>query len=340
MQRRSLIPLAAAAAVLVAGAAVALATGGQGVSRARADQPALPGLAGQLGRVASVAVQRHDLNLTFVRDGNKWLVAQKGGYPAAAGKVQRIVLALADMTLVEPKTREPTLYPRLEVEDPGKGKATLVTLKDKSKAVLARLIVGKQSYDRLGEGNNGVYVRKPGDAQSWLATGSLDFSDDSANWLDRKIVDIADTRVAKVSLTQPDGSTLVLGRATADAKFAVIGAPTNAKYKDDTALGEPAMALETLDLDDVAPAAKLPVPQKGVTAATFTCFGGLSVDVDLFQRDNKNWIALKAAGPGKAAAEAKSIDSRVSGWVYEIPSYKAKMMQTKLADLLAPPKGS
>ncbi|MGH7030192.1 MAG: DUF4340 domain-containing protein, partial [Stellaceae bacterium] len=316
MQRRSLIPLTAATAVLVAVAVTALATGGDGVSRAGADQPALPGLATELGEVASVAIERNGLDLTFVRNGNNWLVAQKGDYPAASGKIRRIVLALADMTLVEPKTREPALYPRLQVEGPGKSKSTLVTLKDKSSAVLARLIVGKQSYDRLGEGNNGVYVRKPGDPQSWLARGSLDFSDDMANWLDRQIIDIPDKRIAKVSLTQPDGSTLVLGRAAPDAKFTVVGVPVNAKYKDGTALGEPAMALETLDLDDVAPAATLPVPKTGDTAASFTSFDGLTVEVELFQHDNKNWIAIKAAGSGKAAAEAKKIDSRVERWVY------------------------
>ena len=340
MQKRSLILLLAATIVLVALAIVALATGGPGVSRAGSDRTAFPGLGDKLGQVASVAVERTGLNLTFVRDGDRWLVTQKGDYPADAGKVRRIVLAMADMTLVEPKTRKPDLYPRLEVEDPGKGKSTLITLEDKSGAVLARLIVGKRRYDRLGAGNDGVYVRKPGDPQSWLARGALDFSDDTASWLDRRIVDIPDSRVAKVSLTQPDGASLILSRTAPDEKFVVTGAPANAKYKSDTALGEPAMALETLDLDDVQPAAKLPVPDKGVTAASYTTFDGLTVDLKLFQHDNKDWIALTAAGSGKAAPEAKKITDRASHWIYAIPSYKAKMMQTKLADLLEPPKGS
>jgi len=100
------------------------------------------------------------------------------------------------------------------------------------------------------------------------------------------------------------------------------------------------MVLETLDLDDVQPAAKLPVPDKGVTAASYTTFDGLTVDLKLFQHDNKDWIALTAAGSGKAAPEAKKIADRTSHWIYAIPSYKAKMMQTKLAGLLEPPKGS
>src|SRR5271167_4877425 len=67
-------------------------------------------------------------------------------------------------------------------------------------------------------------------------------------------------------------------------------------------------------------------------------FDGLTVDLKLFQHDNKDWIALTAPGSGKAAPEAKKIADRASHWIYAIPSYKAKMMQTKLADLLEPPR--
>ncbi len=340
MQRRNLIVLMIAAAAMVVLAGLALALGNRRIDRASSDQRALPALAARLGDVASVEIRRSGLDLTFARDGENWLVAQKSGYPADSAKIRRIVLALADMTLVEPKTSKPELYARLQVEDPGKGKSTLVTVKDKSGADIAALVVGKHAYDRLGEGNDGVYVRKPGDPQSWLARGALDFSDDTPNWLARRIVDIPDSRIAKVSLAQPDGSALTLSRAKPDAKFALENPPKDAKYKSDTVLSEPAMALETLDLDDVRPAAKLAVPDKGVTTASYTTFDGLTVAVKLFPHDNKSWVAVAAAGSGKAVDEAKKLDGRVSRWVYAIPSYKAKMMQTKLADLLEPPKGS
>ena len=340
MQKRSVILLAAAAAICVALAAAALATGDRGVSRPGPAARAFPPLAAQLGEVASVGLRRSDLTIDFTRRGDDWLAVQKGDYPADAGKVRRLVLALADMTLVEPKTREAKLYPRLEVEEPGKGKSTLVTLKDKSGAVLAGLIVGKRSYDRLGAGNDGVYVRKPGDAQSWLARGSLDFEGDFASWLDRRIIDIPDQRIAKVTLTQPDGTILAISRAKPDGKFAAEGAPANAKYKSEAATGEPATALETLDLTDVEPSARMPVPDKGITTASLATFDGLTVDLKLFEAGKTDWITLAAAGTGKAAAEAKRIDDRTAGWSYAIPSYKARMLKTRLADLLAPAKGS
>ena len=150
MQSRSLILLASATVVLVAIAIVVLASGDRGVSRAAPGQPAFPALAAKLGDVASVTVSRNGTTMTLIRDGDSWLVAEKGNYPANAAKISQIVRAMADLTLVEPKTQKPDLYPRLEVEDPGNGKSALVAVKDKSGGDLAQAIVGKRRYDRLG----------------------------------------------------------------------------------------------------------------------------------------------------------------------------------------------
>jgi hypothetical protein len=340
MHARSLILLASATAALVAIAIVVLASGDRGVSRAAPGQSAFPALAARLGDVASVTVSSDGTTMTLIRDGDNWLVAEKGNYPANAAKISQIVRAMADLTLVEPKTQNPDLYPRLEVEDPGNGKSTLVAVKDKSGGDLAQAIVGKRRYDRLGAGNDGVYLRKAGEAQSWLARGTLDPSGDAASWLDRQIIDISEKKIAKATLTQADGSKLVISRSAPEAKFAVEDAPADAKFKSETATSGPATALETLDLDDVKPAGELPVPDKNVVTASFTTFDGLTVDLRLMERDKADWIAISAAGSGPAEANAKKIEGKVSLWTYAIPAYKANLLKTKLADLIEPAKGS
>jgi Domain of unknown function (DUF4340) len=340
MQPRSLTLLASATAVLVAIAIVALVSGDRGVSRAAPGQPAFPALAAKLGDVASVTLSRNGTTMTLIRDGDSWLVAEKGNYPANAVKISQIVRAMADLTLVEPKTQNPELYPRLEVEDPGNGKSALVAVKDKSGGDLAQAIVGKRSYDRLGAGNDGVYLRKPGEAQTWLARGTLDPSGDPASWLDRQIIDISEKKIAKVTLTQPDGTKLVISRTAPDAHFAVEDAPADTKFKNESTINGPAGALETLDLDDVKPTGELPVPDKDVITASFTTFDGLTVDLRLIERDKSDWIAISAAGSGSAEAEAKKIENKVAHWTYAIPAYKANLLKTKLADLVESAKGS
>jgi hypothetical protein len=340
MQKPGYILLSAATAALVVLAIVAIATGDRGVSRAAPGERAFPALASKLGDVGSVGIKRNTLSLTFVRDGDNWLVAEKGNYPAAASKVRQIALALADAVLVEPKTQKTEFYPRLDVEDPGSGKSTLVTLKDNSGATLAEMIIGKRRYDRLGTGTDGIYVRKLGDTRAWLARGSLEFSDQLSSWLDRRVLDIPEKRIAKATLTQPDGTKLVISRAKPEDKFTVEDAPADAKFKSETTTSEPAMALETLDLDDVKPAAELPVPDKDVVAASFTTFDGLTVNVRLLDKDDMHWVALSATGSGPGEAEAKAINDKVSQWTYAVPSYKATQLKMKLADMLEAAKGS
>jgi hypothetical protein len=340
MHARSLILLASATAALAVIAIAVLASSDRGVSRAAPGQSAFPALAARLGDVASVTVSRDGTTMTLIRDGDNWLVAEKGNYPANAAKIGQIVRAMADLTLVERKTQNPDLYPRLEVEDPGNGKSTLVAVKDKSGGDLAQAIVGKRRYDRLGAGNDGVYLRRPGEAQSWLARGTLDPSGDVASWLDRQIIDISEKKIAKVTLTQADGSTLVISRSAPEAKFAVEDAPPDTKFKSETTTSGPAGALETLALDDVKPAGELPVPDKDVVTSSFTTFDGLTVDLRLMERDKTDWIAISAAGSGSAQANAKKIEDKVSHWTYAIPAYKANLLKTKLADLVEPAKGS
>ena len=77
-----------------------------------------------------------------------------------------------------------------------------------------------------------------------------------------------------------------------------------------------------------------------MSTAAFTTFDGLTVVVRLLERDKVNWISVSAAGSGTAESEAKKIDEKFSHWTYAIPSYKANLLKTKLADLLEPAKGS
>ena len=340
MQNRGFLALLGATVILVVLAVLAVATGEHGPGGAPGAQQAFPRLGSQLPDVAALKINSHDLTATFVRQGEAWSDSDKGGYPADAGRIRQIVLALAELQLVEPKTDRPDLYSRLGVEDTSAGKSHLLTLRDKKGGDLAALVVGNQRYDRLGTGNNGVYVRKPGEARAWLAAGSIDLSGKLPSWLDRHILDIPETRIASVALTQSDSTKLTVKRGSEKDKFAIVDMPAGAKLKNEDAAGQPASVLEALDLDDVEPALKLPVPASALTTAALTTFDGLTVTLKLFRHGDKDWVAVSAEGTGKTAAEAKQLNAKLAGWTYQIPGYKANLLTTKLADLLAPPPKS
>jgi len=339
MQRRGFLLLLSATVIIVAAAIVVLAAGDRTASPVPAGERALPGLAAKLGDLAWIGLSRGSSKIDFAAVNGSWAVVEKGNYPAAQGKMRQLLLGLADLTLVEPKTERPELFARLDLDDPANGKATDVKLNDRIGQTAAELIVGKRRADRLGAGNDAVYIRKPGLDRVWLARGSLDVGGEIVDWLDRGILDIPAGRIASITLTGSDGATLTLSRAQPAERFAVADAPPDTKFKP-AALAEPSGALAALDLADVKPAADQPMPDSGVATVSFTTFDGLTIDLRLFSRDNSDWIAVTASGQDAAEAEAKAINAKLGGWSYAVTQDRAKLLRTRLADLVEPAKGS
>lgn len=307
-----------------------------------AGQPVLPEVAKRLGDVGRMALVHADQKSTLVRNGDNWSVEERGDYPADKAKVNQALLALADLAYVEPKTAKPASYPRLEVEDAGgkNSKSTMVTLADTKGALLGEVIAGKHRDDQLGGGEGGIYVRKPGSAQSWLARGNLDLAGNTADWLDKTLVDLPLAQVKQAVLTQPDGTNVTITRAQPADKLQLVDMPKDKKLKYDSILDDEAGTLAALQLDDVSPAKDFAFPTTGVSHAQFVAFNGLTIAVDLADKDGKSWAKFTASGSGDSAKLATDLNTKLSPWLYALPSDKAKNLRDKLDDLVEAPKAS
>ncbi|HUB97587.1 MAG TPA: DUF4340 domain-containing protein [Stellaceae bacterium] len=344
MQNQGLNALVAVA-VVAAVAAIFVSREGTGApADPLSGKPVLPGLAQDIGDISHVTLMQGGQKTTLVRQNTDWAVEERGLYPAQADKVHEALIGLAELTFVEPKTMKPDLYSRLQVEDPAKkdAKSILVTVSDGKNSLLGEIIAGKHLVDQLGGGNDGIYVRKPGDAQSWLARGTLDLAGDTKDWLQKPILDLPADQVKDVELDAPDGGKLGFARGKPADKFALTTPPPAGRTvkEDDDTLNQPAGALAGLELSDVAPAKDFAFPTTGLTQAKFDSFDGLTLSLTLGQKDGNDWAKITATGTGDAAKRAADLTQKLSPWVYEIPSFKAKLLETKMNDVLAPPKGS
>src|SRR5512137_918873 len=103
MRKQSFLSLLVATLAAVASADF-VAVGGDGaVSPPSQGERALPALAAKLGDLAWMRLTRGAMKADFTAIGGQWVVVEKNNYPAAPGKVRRLLLGLADLTLVEPK---------------------------------------------------------------------------------------------------------------------------------------------------------------------------------------------------------------------------------------------
>lgn len=342
MQNKGLLTLVGVTVVAVVLAVVVSRTTGPQTDPL-AGQAVLPEVAKRLGDVGRMALVHGDQKTTLVRGSDdNWTVEERGNYPADVTKVHQALLGLADLAYVEPKTAKAASYPRLEVEDADSknAKSTLVTLADTKGALLGEVITGKHRDDQLGGGVGGVYVRKPGSAQSWLARGNLDLPPNTADWLVKPVLDLPVAQVKQLVLTQADGSSLTIARDKPTDKFALMAMPKDKKLKYDSVLDDEAGTLATLTLDDVAPAKDFAFPTSGVSHAQFTAFNGETVTVDLADKDGKSWAKFTVAGSGDSAKAATDLNARVAPWIYALSADKAKNLRDKVDDLVETPKAS
>ncbi|MCC2664134.1 MAG: hypothetical protein K0S35_2056, partial [Geminicoccaceae bacterium] len=187
--------------VVAAGAALLTALARPGAAPVRyVDEPAFPALRENPDAVAKLALTTPEGSFTLVREtGDRWSALERYGYVVEEDQVRALVVGLADMRLIEAKTRLPERYGRLEVEDVGAAdaKSRLLRLESADGEVLAEALFGTQQHRLTGHQAAGTYLRRPGEDQSWLASGAVAIDPTVVDWLDAQIVDLEPAQIAR-----------------------------------------------------------------------------------------------------------------------------------------------
>jgi hypothetical protein len=335
--------------VLAATAASVVAAGYAVVSESRIQAPAAASgapvfgdLLARANDVQSVTVASASGKFTIARKGDGWALAEKDGYPVAADKLRQLVAGLADLRLLEAKTDQPDRHARLEVEDIAAkdAKSKQVTLAGADGKLLADLIVGKQNNTSDFNGLRGIYVRKPGNAQAWLAQGSVEVPTAAVDWVDRTVVNVAEDKIQRLQFEPTAAPALTVSKADKTAADFTLAPLPEGKSADPDALKRLTEVFTAVELDDVRADKDTDKAVKAGAAEAAT-FDGLTLKAELLVMDGGTWLRLKASAAegSAAAAEAKTINDRVAGWLYKLPQFKAALLQPKVDDFLKKPEG-
>ena len=331
---------AALAVVTVLAMVVAIATYGtqNRWSQVKVSGASLaPNLAAQAGKIAKIELKQGEKSLTLARDTDAWSLADRGGYPVKADAVRALLVKLAQAELVESKTSNKERYGQLELEDPAAkdAKSRLVRVLDDKGAAIVETIVGKKRFDAFGASKGGTYVRKPGDAQTWLSNADLDVSVAVRDWVQPGVLDLAAAKIAKMTIEIPGEEPLVIARDEKDAgKHALAGIPEGKKLKEGAGIDGIVRAVGSIELEDVRkPAAAPGTPGGEAGVAKIEADGGLAVTLRLRKEGEDHWLALEATGDGDAKKSADEIVAKTQGWEFKVPAAKAQAILKRRADL-------
>lgn len=275
-------------------------------------------------------IKQADATTTIERQNNQWTIREKDGYPASTAKVRELILGLARLKRVEPKTKNPALYAKLDLNDisePGSG-SKLIQLVDSSGQDLALVVLGKSRTG--GAGREQFYVRSPDDPQAWLVEGFLPAIDSPTDWIETTLIEAEEIgEVRKVTIVRDD-ETMVVARTDADSTdFQLQGLARDEEIESQYAVNQIAQSFRGLNIEDVRPAS-VPLNSDESAEAIAESFDGVSVRLKLYKQNGQNFARLRADYTVEADAD-EALAKKVAAWndlwekwIYQLPDYQVE----------------
>lgn len=352
MKTPVLIALAAVTVVAVGAAAALVRDRAPAAPAAGGGTPVFPSVAGKPGDIGQIVVARADGGYALTRKGDQWVLADRADYPVKADQAKQAATALADLRFMEQKTARADLLSRLDLDDPAAkdAKSTLVTLKNAQGQEIGKVILGKTRPDSLEFPRAGIYARKPGEQQAWLAEGDPKIRPAVGDWLERTILSIKTDRVREVATIAPDRSRLVISRDKPEDKdFKIYNQPADTKVKNQSNLNDIPALIDGLSMDDVQAATSVAFPASGPSQAEFRTFDGLMVRLTLAEDKGASWARIEVtAEPWRKAEgdkttivdptdevkkEAADLNAKLRNYVFKLSDATAKKLVSRLDDL-------
>jgi hypothetical protein len=333
-RRRTLAILGSAALVFAALAGLALFQRAQEGAHRTTPEIFLPGFEAKAKNAARIEIAGHDASFAVVLTPQGWVLPASANYPANFDEVRQTLITLAQLTTIGPRTSRPDWLHYLSLDDPPRGTGTSLTVKDASGAVLAHLIFG--NVEELG-GSTAIFVRHPGENQSWLARAVFPLHAARANWIKTGVFDMGPGRLQEVVVTPADGPGYTVGRLLPSQDVSVLkpagGTP------DFQIMNDLGFAVAAFTITDVRPASQIDF--KGATEVSARSFDGLAVNLAVVQQGEEYWAHVSAEPAPKApeaiAQEAAAITARGKDWAFRLTPEKGQVLMTSLKRLMTPP---
>lgn len=296
----------------------------------------------QAADIASIRITEPGATLTLRRDGERWVIAERGDFPADFAKVRNFVLAALALKTGQSEPIGPAERTRLRLDEPTakEGGGMLVTFAASADKPLARVIVGRKYFKRTPDNpenakGDGRFVLRPDatDTAIIVADPLEQVGAKSALWIDRKAF-AADEPVS-IDVRHADGDHWRLERGPdASGKWQLAGVKPGEKLAESTlvSIGAAASGLDLADVVAKDPQREAKALAKA-TLITVVTRDGLTYTLKVGDSEDQNRYAVgtiqgklpdarkPVAGekPEDAAARDKAFAARIAKTRIRLP---------------------
>lgn len=268
--------------------------------------------------VARIVIQDPRGTLTLEKKDQRWLIAERGGFPADLGRVTELVVKLIELKTgqSEPIGEQERARMQLGVPGKGEGAATAVTLKGQDGKTLAELLVGKKYFRTAPEGDatkalgDGRFVMLASDATRVITVADplKQATTATAEWIARDGFVVENVKSIEVKLAEGGYR---LERDTQDGPWKLDG---KGGELDQGRASGPAYALAKLEVEDL-PAPGIEAGFEQGSQVTATTFDGLEYRLKLGKLDGERYVVQGTvegtpARPGPAARDGEKPEDK------------------------------
>jgi hypothetical protein len=288
-------------------------------------QPVLKSL--QAAEVASIRIVEPKSTLTVLRKDERWVIPERGGFPADVGKVREFVLQALSLKVGQSEPIGDKDRARLNLDASG----TQVEFGNAEGKALATLTVGKKYFKREVDNPekaraDGRFVALPADPKTvYVVSDPLaQATARSAEWIDRRSFQVE--KVKTLELRYPDGGGWRIERDGDNADWRLAGLRPGEKL-DVTKANAASYSLSLLELADVAPKDVSDTGLDKPTTIEATTLDGLAYSIKVGKLAGDNYY-VSFTSSGAPAKDDKNVDLRklLSQHVLLLP--KAKLEDT------------
>lgn len=292
--------------------------------------------------VAAIRIVEPKATLTIQQKNGRWVIAERGDFPADVAKVREFVLQALSLKVGQSEPIGDKDRARLNVDDSG----TQVEFAGADGKALSKLIVGKKYFKREVDNPekaraDGRFVALPGEPKMvYIVSDPLgQATTRSADWIDKRSFQVE--KVKTLEVRYPDGGGYRIERNGDNPDWRLAGARPDEKL-DVTRANAASYSLSMLELADVAPKGTALEQPATIQATTLD---GLAYTIKVGKLQGENYPAsFSSSGTlrkdDKDAERLKKVEERLprekllSDYVLLIPKSRLEDTLKKRAELL------
>lgn len=217
----------------------------------------------------SVEIQGVGSAVTLVKKDGKWVVAERGDYPANPNFVNDLIRTLGDLKITQAMEAGPSFAPRFGMDETAtkpEEHGLTATFKDASGKQIAKIGLGKNIENNatsaaapgMGGGSVGRYVRNFADESGFYAVGEMfpSINADAKRWLSDSFINPEKIKSITVNKPGTDEVDWKVSRETEEAEFKLENAK-DGEVADATATEPMKSLFSYARFEDVVPADKV-----------------------------------------------------------------------------------